>query len=62
LFVEEEDEKEEDELAELFLDNKPCLLSFADNLLKHLTCLEILQCCCTVNRFSAVFFTSHNLQ
>ena len=30
--------------------------------LRSFLCLAALQCCCTVNRFSAVNFTSHNLQ
>src|SRR5215510_2273454 len=43
------------------LDN-PCLLSAGNSLFTQLLCLAVLQGCCTVKRFSAVTFTSRNLQ
>jgi hypothetical protein len=51
-----------DELLCDFSNSNRCLLSAANSLFMQLLCLAVLQCCCTVKRFSAVNFTSHNLQ
>jgi len=51
-----------DELLCDFSNSNRCLLSAANSLFTQLLCLAVLQCCCTVKRFSAVTFTSHNLQ
>jgi len=51
-----------DELLCHFSNSNRCLLSAANSLFTQLLCLAVLQCCCTVKRFSAVTFTSHNLQ
>jgi hypothetical protein len=51
-----------DELLCDFSNSNRCLLSAANSLFMQLLCLAVLQCCCTVKRFSAVTFTSHNLQ
>jgi hypothetical protein len=51
-----------DELLCDFSNINRCLLSAANSLFTQLLCLAVLQCCCTVNRFSAVTFTLHNLQ
>jgi hypothetical protein len=45
-----------------FSNTKSCLLSAANSLFTQLLRLSVLQCCCIVKRFSAVTFTSHNLQ
>jgi hypothetical protein len=40
-----------------------CVISqTANSLFTQLMCLAVLQCCCTVKRFSALTFTSHHLQ
>jgi hypothetical protein len=51
-----------DELLCDFLNSNRSLLSAANSLFTQLLCLAVLQCCCTVKRFSAVTYTSHNLQ
>jgi len=51
-----------DEVLCDFSNSSRCLLSAAKSLFTQLLCLAALQCCCTVKRFSAVTFTSHNLQ
>jgi hypothetical protein len=51
-----------DELMCDFLNSNRCLLSAANSLFTQLSWLAVLQCCCTVKRFPAVTFTSHNLQ
>ena len=51
-----------DELLCDFSNSSLCLLSAANYLFTQLLCLAVLQCFCTVKRFSAVTFTSHNLQ
>jgi hypothetical protein len=51
-----------DEMLCDFSNGNHCLLSAANSLVMHLLCLAVLQCCCTVKHFSAVTFTSHNLQ
>ena len=51
-----------DELLGDFSNSNRSLLSAANSLFTQFLCLAVLQCCCTVKRFSAVTFTSHNLQ
>jgi hypothetical protein len=51
-----------DELLCDFSNSNRCLLSAANSLFTQLLCVAVLQCCCTVKRFSAMTFTSHNLQ
>jgi len=51
-----------DELLCDISNSNRCLFSAANSLFTQLLCLAALQCCCTVKRFSAVTFTSHNLQ
>ena len=51
-----------DELLCDFSSSNRCLLFVANSLFTQLLCLAVLQCCCTGKRFSAVIFTSHNLQ
>jgi hypothetical protein len=51
-----------DELLCDFSNSTRCLLSTANSLFTQLLCLAVLQCCCTVQRFAAMTFTSQNLQ
>jgi hypothetical protein len=51
-----------DELLCDFSNSNHCLLSTVNSLFTQLLCLAVLQCRCTVKRFSAMTFTSHNLQ
>jgi hypothetical protein len=51
-----------DELLCGFSKSNRYLLSATNSLFTQLLCLAVLQCCCTVKRFLAVTFTSHNLQ
>ena len=51
-----------DELPRDFSNSDRRLLSAANSLFTQLLRLAVLQCCCTVKRFSAVTFTSHNSQ
>jgi hypothetical protein len=51
-----------DELLCDFSNSNRCLLSAANSLFMQLLCLAVLQCCCTLKRFSAVTFTSNHLQ
>jgi len=51
-----------DELLCDFSNSNRYVLSTVNSLFMQLLCLAVLQCCCTVKRFSAVTFISHNLQ
>ena len=51
-----------DELLCDFSNSNSCLLCATNALFTKLLCLAVLQCRCTVKLFSAVTFTSHNLQ
>jgi hypothetical protein len=51
-----------DELLCDFSNSNRCRLSTANSLFTWLSCLAVLQCRCTVKRYSAVTLISHNLQ